>query len=67
MKIRVTLDEVLRQKNMSPADLVEVAKITMPTVHALLLNTSKRIEFETLAKLCAALDCEPGDLLKRQD
>lgn len=62
--IEVKLKELLSSRGMSPDRLVDAANITRPTVNSLLAGTSKRIEFETLEKLCRALKCEPGDIIK---
>ncbi|KRL22464.1 hypothetical protein FC98_GL002347 [Lentilactobacillus kisonensis DSM 19906 = JCM 15041] len=42
------------------------AKIGITTVNLSKLKTGKAkgVRFETLGKLCAVLDCQPGDLLE---
>lgn len=63
MPIRITLDEVLAAKNMKAKQIAAI--IDVSETHLSLFRTSKirGVRFSTLAKLCAALDCQPGDLI----
>ena len=46
-------------------DLAERAGVHYVTISGIWKNASKRVDLETLDKLCKALDCEPGDLFER--
>ena len=63
MRIVVTLDVMLARRKMKARDLA--ARIDLSETQLSLLRTGKvrGVRFDTLAKLCEALDCKPGDLL----
>lgn len=64
MNIIVNLDIEMAKKRMS---LNELARLTgMSTVNLSILKNQKAkgVRFQTLAKVCMALDCTPGDLLE---
>lgn len=63
MPIRVTLDAVLAAKNMTAKEVADIVGVT--ETHLSLFRTGKvrGARFATLARLCAALDCQPGDLI----
>ena len=55
-KIVLELDVMMAKRHISLGDLAEQVGITN-------VNLSK-IRFTTLANICQALECEPGDILK---
>ena len=63
MPIRVTLDDVLVAKSMTAKQVAAIIGVT--ETHLSLFRTGKvrGARFATLARLCAALDCQPGDLI----
>lgn len=63
MPVRITLDEVLARKQMKAKQVA--ALIGVSETHLSLFRTGKvrGVRFVTLAKLCAVLDCMPGDLI----
>jgi putative transcriptional regulator len=63
MRIVVTLDVMLARRKMKAKDLAERIGITEANLSLLRTGKVKGVRFETLAKLCEALDCAPGDLL----
>jgi len=52
---------VKRKKSLK--DLAEEIGITNANLSILKNNKAKAIRFNTLEKLCEALDCQPGDLI----
>lgn len=64
MAIIVRLDVMLATRKMKSKDLA--AKIGISEQNLSLLKSGKvrGVRFETLAKICEALDCQPGDLLE---
>jgi putative transcriptional regulator len=50
-------------KKLKIADVVNETGINRSTVTRLYHETTTRIDFETLEKLCVYFDCMPGDLL----
>lgn len=64
MPIVVTLDIMLARRKMRSKELAERISITEVNVSLLKSGHVKGVRFETLAKICATLDCQPGDLLE---
>ena len=63
MRIVVTLDVMLARRKMRAKDLAERIGITEANLSLLRTGKVKGVRFETLAKLCAALERTPGDVL----
>ena len=64
MAIIVNIDVMLAKRKMSVTELSEKLGITMANVSILKNGKAKAVKVETLNKLCAALDCQPGDLFE---
>jgi putative transcriptional regulator len=64
--IVVTLDLMLARRKMRSKELAERIGITEPNVSLLKSGKVKGIRFETLARICEALDCQPGDILAHE-
>lgn len=64
MEIVVRLDVMLARRKMRSRELAEIIGITEQNLSLLKSGKVKGIRFETLAAICAALDCQPGDLLE---
>ena len=62
--IVVNLDVMLAKRKMSLTELSECVGITMANLSILKTGKARAIRFETLDKLCAALDCQPAELLE---
>lgn len=62
--IKFKLKEIMDAKNITPQQLEETAKLTRQGVKGLLSGMNERYDKLTLAKLCYALKCQPGDLLE---
>ncbi len=62
-QIIVRLDVMLALRKMKAKDLAEQIGITEANLSLLRTGKVKGVRFETLARLCSALDCTPGDLL----
>lgn len=63
MPVKVTLDVVLAQRKRRAKAVAAEIGITEANLSLLRTGKVRGIRFETLAKLCEALDCKPGDLL----
>jgi putative transcriptional regulator len=61
--IVVHLDEMLRARDMTLTELSLRAEITIANLSVLKNDRARAIRFSTLTALCAALDCQPGDLI----
>ncbi|BDR59165.1 helix-turn-helix domain-containing protein [Xylocopilactobacillus apicola] len=62
--IEITLDMVMLQKKMSSKELAQIIDITPANLSILKNGKAKGIRFSTLEKICEALDCQPGDIIK---
>lgn len=62
-EIVVTLDVMLALRKVKSKDLAAYVGITEANLSQLKSGKVKGIRFETLSKICAYLDCKPGDLL----
>lgn len=63
-QIIINIDVMLAKRKMSVTELSERVGITMANISILKNGRAKAIKISTLAKLCAALDCQPGDILE---
>ena len=63
-EIIFNIDVMLARRKMSVTELAEKVGITMSNISILKNGKAKAIRVSTLAKLCEALDCQPGDLLE---
>lgn len=63
LRIVVTLDVMLARRKMKSKDLAERVGITEANLSLLRTGKVKGVRFETLAKICEALECKPSDLL----
>jgi putative transcriptional regulator len=63
MEITVKLDELLYARRMTLTELADKVGITLANLSILKTGKARAIRFSTLAAICAALDCQPGDLL----
>lgn len=64
MPIEVQLDLELVKKKMALTELSEKVGVTIQNLSNLKTGKAKAIRFSTLEKICEALACEPGDILK---
>ncbi len=63
MPIIVQLDIMLARRKVKSKTLAEQMGITEANLSLLKQGKVKGVRFETLEKICAFLDCQPGDLL----
>ena len=63
MRIVVTLDVRLARRKMRSKELAERVGITEQNVSLLKSGKVKGVRFDTLARICEALSCQPGDIL----
>ena len=62
--IIINVDVMLAKRKMSVTELSERVGITMANIAILKNGKAKAIKIDTLNKICAALDCQPGDILE---
>ena len=61
--IAVHLDELLEQRGMTLTELADQVDITVVNLSVLKNGRARAVRFSTLAALCDALACNPGDLM----
>lgn len=61
--IQINIDVMLAKRKMSVTELANRVGITLANLSILKNGRAKAIKLETLDKICAALDCQPGDIL----
>ncbi|MEM9476570.1 MAG: helix-turn-helix transcriptional regulator [Pseudomonadota bacterium] len=64
MEIVVRLDVMLARRKMKSRELAAHVGITEQNISLLKSGRVRGIRFETLARICDALECQPGDLLE---
>jgi putative transcriptional regulator len=67
MPIVVNLDVMLARRKMRSKELAERIGITEQNVSLLKSGKVKGVRFDTLDRICAALGCQPGDILEYRD
>lgn len=63
MPIIVTLDLMLAKRKMRSRELAERIGITEANLSLLKSGKVRGVRFDTLARICAVLECQPGELL----
>jgi len=61
--IHCRLDELLDERGMTLTRLSEIVGLSIVNLSVLKNDRARAIRFSTLTAICAALDCEVGDLL----
>ncbi|MCI8385701.1 MAG: helix-turn-helix transcriptional regulator [Acutalibacter sp.] len=65
--IILRLDRMMVERKMSLNQLAEQVGITNVNLSKLKNNRVNAVRFSTLAGLCQALDCQPGDILEYEE
>lgn len=58
------LSRLLGERRMSIAELQRQTGLSYVTLHGLYSDKTTRVDFETLNRICKALDVQPGDILE---
>ncbi|MFG1189622.1 MULTISPECIES: helix-turn-helix domain-containing protein [Xanthobacter] len=64
MPIIVNLDVMLARRKMRSRELAERIGITEQNVSLLKSGKVRGVRFDTLARICETLGCQPGDILE---
>ena len=67
MGIELNLDGMRARRKMSLGELAQRVDVTMANLSILKNNKARAVRFSTLAAICKALDCQPGDILEYVD
>ncbi|MTV19286.1 helix-turn-helix domain-containing protein [Staphylococcus delphini] len=63
MMIKIKLDEVLKEKDVSLTELSKAVDVTIANLSILKTGKAKAVRFSTLEAICKYLDCQPGDII----
>ena len=64
MPIKLNLDRVMAERQISLTELADRVGITLANLSILKTNKARAIRFTTLEALCRELKCQPGELLE---
>ncbi len=64
MPIVVNLDVMLARRKWKLSDLSDAIGVTLANLSILKTGKARAVRFSTLAAICAALQCQPGDILE---
>jgi putative transcriptional regulator len=64
MPIKLNLDRVMLERQISLTELADRIGITLANLSVLKTNKARAIRFSTLEALCRVLQCQPGELLE---
>ncbi|MBC7954987.1 MAG: helix-turn-helix transcriptional regulator [Cytophagales bacterium] len=64
MPIVVNLDVMLARRKIRSRELAERVGITEQNISLLKSGKVRGVRFDTLARICEVLQCQPGDLLE---
>ncbi len=67
MKITVKLDNMMAKRGTTLGELANQTGLTPANLSILKTGKAKAVRFSTLAAVCKALDCQPGDILEYSD
>lgn len=66
MPIILRLDRMMADRKISLKELSEIVGIANVNLSKIKTGKVSAIRFSTLEAICAALDCQPGDILEYQ-
>lgn len=64
MAIKIFLEDVLKDRNMTSKELCGLVGITEANLSILRSGKAKGVRFGTINKICWHLNCDVGDILK---
>ena len=62
--IKSNLPVLLAERRLKVADLIRMTEISKSTMHKIYNDQTTRIDFETIDRICEALDVQVGDLFQ---
>lgn len=63
MAVIIHLDDLLHARRMTLTELSAAVDVTLANLSILKTGKARAMRFSTLAAICRALDCQPGDLI----
>ena len=62
--IVINLDVMMAKRKMRLKDLAAIIGVSEQNLSMIKTGKVKGVRFQTLARICDALDCQPGDILE---
>ena len=66
-EIIFNIDVMLARRKMTLTELAERVGITVANMSILKTGKARAVKMSTLALMCKALDCQPGDLMEYRE
>lgn len=60
------LRELLEAADVSQSEAARRSGVSFATINRMCTNATRQVSLDVIDSLCAALDCEPGELLERE-
>lgn len=67
MPIKYNLKKLLAMREMTQKELAQITGIRPPTISAICTGAVKQLPTTALEKICAALHCQPGDIMEYEE
>ena len=67
MIVRIDLENILKEKNISKNKVCKNCKMQRTQLNKYCNNVITKIDLQILARLCAYLECTPNDILKLEE
>lgn len=67
MRIKIKLAALMKERNMSEAQLAERAEVARNTVRSLMRDANTRVDFIVLERIAVALGVRPLELMEETD
>jgi len=64
MPIVINLDVMMAKRRISSGELASMIGLTQANLSILKTGKARAVRFSTLDAICAALNCQPGDILE---
>lgn len=63
MRIECQLGKIMTDRNLSNKNVVELTGVSRNTITSLAANATKRLDYDTLARLCAGLNVSISEMI----
>ena len=64
MTVKILLKTIRNSRGVSQNQLARLTGMSVQNIQKIEYGHTKGLQYDTLNKLCQALDCQPGDLLQ---
>lgn len=65
--LKINIQDKLKEKGLNKNQFAKLAQIGYPAACALYDGKTTKISFDTLERICKALECTPNDILSSDD